>query len=202
VQTSLIDRIDAVLPQTQCTRCGFDGCRPYAEALAGGESDVNRCPPGGDATIAALAGLTQRAAKPLDAAVGSHRPLELAIIDEARCIGCTLCIDACPLDAIIGAPKRMHVVLRALCSGCELCIAPCPVDCIAMVPAGRPWTADDANAARERYRAREMRMLRGERVSARGEARPGDDGRGARQAAVAAALTRARERRAGGADRG
>jgi electron transport complex protein RnfB len=196
VQTSLSDRIDALLPQTQCTRCGFDGCRPYAEAIARDETDINRCPPGGEATIASLAALTQRAAKPLDAAVGSHVPLELAVIDESRCIGCTLCIDACPVDAIIGAPKRMHAVMPALCSGCELCIAPCPVDCISMVEAGRGWTADDASAARERHRTRNARIARSERVSARGEIRSSDDARAARQARVAAALSRARERRA------
>jgi electron transport complex protein RnfB len=198
----LSERIDALLPQTQCTRCGYDGCRPYAEALSRGEADINRCPPGGEATVAALAALTERPAKPLDHAVGPHRPLELAVVDEARCIGCTLCIEACPVDAIIGAPKRMHVVLRALCSGCGLCVAPCPVDCIEMVDAGRAWGAEDANAARERHRARAIRLARGERVSARAEHRPSEEGRAARQAAVAAALARARERRARIADAG
>ena len=134
----LVDRIDDLLPQTQCTRCGYPGCRPYAEAIADGVADINRCPPGGEATIAALARMLDRdAPPPLDTARGRPGPLRVAHIDEARCIGCTLCISACPVDAIIGAPKRMHDVLASLCSGCDLCVAPCPVDCIAM-RAGRP----------------------------------------------------------------
>ena len=145
---SLADRIDAVLPQTQCTRCGFAACRPYAEALAAGTSDINRCPPGGDAVVATLATLTGRATRPLDPDCGAAGPLLVAVIDEAACIGCTLCIAACPVDAIVGAQKRMHAVLPSLCSGCELCVAPCPVDCIALLPAERAWTADDAAAAR------------------------------------------------------
>ena len=123
-------RIDAVLPQTQCTRCGFAGCRPYADAMAAGTADINRCPPGGDPVIAALAALTGRAPRPLDPACGTYEPLQVAVIDEAACIGCTLCIDACPVDAILGAQKRMHAILPSLCSGCELCVPPCPVDCI------------------------------------------------------------------------
>ena len=111
---TLADRIDAVLPQTQCTRCGYAACRPYADAVAEGSADINRCPPGGESVIVALAGLTGRTVKRLDAECGEHGPLLVAIIDEATCIGCTLCIDACPVDAILGAPKRMHTVLPSL----------------------------------------------------------------------------------------
>src|SRR5689334_6859808 len=147
----LVERIDEALPQTQCKRCGYAGCRPYAEAIADGAADIDRCPPGGDETIAALAALLGRDALPLDISRGTPGPLRVAHIDEATCIGCTLCISACPVDAIIGAPRRMHGVLTALCTGCELCVAPCPVDCIALRPAGREWTAADARAARDRH---------------------------------------------------
>src|SRR6478609_5971940 len=154
----LADRIDDLLPQTQCTRCGYAGCRPYAEAVAASAADINRCPPGGAATLAALARLTQREATPLDVTRGTPGPLRVARIDESTCIGCTLCIKACPVDAIIGAPKRMHGVLTALCTGCELCVPPCPVDCITMNPAEREWTKRDADAARDRYVARRKRL--------------------------------------------
>jgi electron transport complex protein RnfB len=194
--------IDALLPQTQCTRCGYSGCAPYAEAIARGEAGINRCPPGGDATIAALATLTARPAMPLDPSCGTHAPLAVAVIDEATCIGCTLCIEACPVDAIVGAAKRMHAVLPSLCSGCELCVAPCPVDCIAMVSAGRDWTAADAAAARTRHDARNARRARAERIASRHADAPprADDGAAARHAAVAAALARARARRQARAD--
>jgi electron transport complex protein RnfB len=194
VEPTLADRIDAALPQTQCARCGFAGCRPYAEAIAAGAAAINRCPPGGDATVEILARLSGRPATPLDPDCGEPRPLAIARIDETRCIGCTLCIDACPVDAILGAPKQMHAVLGALCSGCELCLAPCPVDCIDMVPAGREWTPSDAAAARRRHRARAERVARDERVASRGVIRPADAA-GERQRAVAAALARARSRR-------
>jgi len=196
---SLADRIDAVLPQTQCTRCGFAACRPYADALAAGSTDINRCPPGGDSVIVALAALTGRAVKPLDPDCGEQGPLLVAIIDEATCIGCTLCIEACPVDAILGAQKRMHTVLPSLCTGCELCVAPCPVDCIALQPSGRAWTQGDADSARERFNARTARRARNERVAKRTAAAAptlGDDDRAKRQAAVAQALARARARRA------
>lgn len=127
------DRIDALLPQTQCGQCSFAGCRPYAEAIAAGEADINRCPPGGEATIHALADLLERDPKPLDPESGTIKPRTLAVIDEPVCIGCTLCIQACPVDAILGAGKQMHTVLASECTGCELCVAPCPVDCIEMV---------------------------------------------------------------------
>jgi len=193
----LSDRIDAVLPQTQCTRCGYAACRPYADALAAGLSEINRCPPGGEPVIAALATLTGRAAKPLDPECGGHTPLQEAVIDEPDCIGCTLCIDACPVDAILGAPKRMHAVLPSLCSGCGLCVAPCPVDCIVLRPAGRAWTDDDAAAARTRHAARTARLARNERIAARTAtlAAGADHTAARRQAAVTAALARARARR-------
>jgi electron transport complex protein RnfB len=130
----LVDRIDALLPQTQCGQCGFPGCRPYAEAIAGGKADINQCPPGGEATILALADLLDREPKPLNPENGVEKPKSVAIIDEARCIGCTLCIQACPVDAIVGAAKHMHTVIAEECTGCNLCVPPCPVDCIDMVP--------------------------------------------------------------------
>jgi len=132
---TLIDRIDALLPQTQCARCGYPACRPYAEAVARGETPINRCPPGGEAGIRALAELTGQPVLPLDPECGSETPPRVAIIDEDICIGCTKCIQACPVDAIVGAAKLMHSVIPQQCTGCELCIPPCPVDCIAMVPA-------------------------------------------------------------------
>jgi electron transport complex protein RnfB len=132
---TLADRIDALLPQTQCTRCGYPACRPYAEAIARGEAPINRCPPGGDAGIRALAALTRRPVQPLDPGCGSEMPPRVAFIDEDACIGCTKCIQACPTDAIVGASRLMHTVIPDRCTGCELCIPPCPVDCIAMLPA-------------------------------------------------------------------
>ena len=191
--TPLAEAIDAALPQTQCRRCGYDGCRPYAEAVATGTA-INRCPPGGEPVITTLARLTGRPRLPLDTSCGETRPLELARIDEGACIGCTLCIDACPVDAIVGAAKRMHTVLPALCTGCELCVSPCPVDCIVMVPAGRAWSCEDARAARDRHGARNERIAR---VKARTAPRASSDReRKRRQDAVAAALARARARRA------
>ncbi|WP_377004627.1 RnfABCDGE type electron transport complex subunit B [Coralloluteibacterium thermophilus] len=125
-----IAAIDALLPQTQCTRCGYPACRPYAEAIADGAADIDRCPPGGAAGIRALAALLGRAARPLDPECGQEGPPHVVVIDEAVCIGCTKCIQACPVDAIIGAPKRMHTILPDACTGCDLCIPACPVDCI------------------------------------------------------------------------
>ncbi len=130
----LVDKIDAILPQTQCGQCGFAGCRPYAEAIASGEADINQCPPGGEAGVQALADLLGRDPKPLDPEHGETKPKLVAVIDEQFCIGCTLCIQACPVDAILGAAKHMHTVIAAECTGCELCLAPCPVDCISMEP--------------------------------------------------------------------
>lgn len=129
----LADRIDALLPQTQCGQCQYAGCRPYAEAIANGEADINQCPPGGAAGIRALATLLGREFKPLNPAHGVETPRTVALIDEAVCIGCTKCIQVCPVDAILGAPQVMHSVLTDECTGCGLCLVPCPVDCIAMV---------------------------------------------------------------------
>ena len=125
----LVEKIEAILPQTQCGQCGYPGCKPYAEAIAAGEADINRCPPGGQEGVAKLADLLGREIKPLDA---EEKPKQLAIIDEQTCIGCTLCIQACPVDAIVGAAKQMHTVVASLCTGCELCVKPCPVECIRM----------------------------------------------------------------------
>ena len=130
----VVDQIDAILPQTQCGQCGFPGCRPYAEAIAAGEADINQCPPGGEAGIRALADLLGRDFVPLNEEHGEHKGKRVAVIDENRCIGCTLCIQACPVDAILGAAKQMHTVIESECTGCELCVAPCPVDCIHMLP--------------------------------------------------------------------
>jgi electron transport complex protein RnfB len=130
----VVERIDALLPQTQCGQCTFPGCRPYAEAIATGEADINQCPPGGEATIQALADLLGRDPKPLNPDNGVEKPKTVARIDEDTCIGCTLCIQACPVDAILGAAKRMHTVIEQECTGCELCLPPCPVDCITMEP--------------------------------------------------------------------
>jgi len=130
----VVDQIDALLPQTQCGQCSYAGCRPYAEAIAAGEADINQCPPGGAATIQALADLLGRDPKPLNPEHGVHTEKTVVIIDELACIGCTLCIQACPVDAIVGAPKQMHTVIASECTGCNLCISPCPVECIHVVP--------------------------------------------------------------------
>lgn len=132
-----IAQINALLPQTQCGQCGYPGCRPYAEAIANGIA-INRCPPGGAGTITRLASLLQQPELPLDPRHGAETPRKVAFIREAECIGCTKCIQACPVDAIIGAPKRMHTVIIRDCTGCDLCVAPCPVDCIDMLPAPPP----------------------------------------------------------------
>jgi electron transport complex protein RnfB len=129
----VVDQIDAILPQTQCGQCSYPGCRPYAEAIAAGEADINQCPPGGEAGIRALADLLGVEAKPLNPENGEEKPRTVAVIDEQACIGCTLCIQACPVDAILGASKQMHTVIESECTGCDLCLPPCPVDCIAMV---------------------------------------------------------------------
>lgn len=136
----IVEQIDEVLPQTQCGQCGYPGCRPYAEAIANGD-DINKCPPGGEATIKQLADLMGVEAKPLDAAHGEEDVKKVAVIREDECIGCTKCIQACPVDAILGAAKQMHTVIEHECTGCDLCVEPCPVDCIDMVAVkARPET--------------------------------------------------------------
>jgi len=142
----VVDKIDALLPQTQCGQCSYPGCRPYAEAIASGEADINQCPPGGEATIIALADLLDVEVKPLNAENGEVKTVATIVrIDEQTCIGCTLCIQACPVDAILGAAKHMHTVIESECTGCNLCIPPCPVDCIYIFdvePTVRTWTAE------------------------------------------------------------
>lgn len=175
----LADRLDALLPQTQCTRCGYPTCRAYAQAIAGGEADIDRCPPGGEDGVAALAVLLGRAAKPLNPDFGVERPPLVAVIDESVCIGCTKCIRACPVDAIVGAAKRMHTIVAAECTGCELCLPPCPVDCISLQPtAARPLPRADvltrAAHARRRYETRQTRLAdSANRTSGRGGRDPG-----------------------------
>ncbi len=197
-----IERIEALLPQTQCQQCGYAGCRPYAEAISSGAADINRCPPGGEAVIADLADLLQRAPTPLDTRCGITKAPAVALIDEAWCIGCTLCIQACPVDAIAGAAKVMHTVIGDECTGCELCIPPCPVDCIQMAMVARPADPEPRESrithaahARARYRARHERLS-----AARDKPAPNqntiemtaEDRR--KQAAVGRALQRARLR--------
>jgi electron transport complex protein RnfB len=197
-RADLENAIDRVLPQTQCTKCGYPACRPYARAIATGEADINRCPPGGDAGIRALAALTGRPYAPLDPACGTEQPRRIAVIDEARCIGCTLCIAACPVDAIVGARKLLHAVIAEFCTGCDLCLPPCPVDCIDMVPAADGiWDRARADAARDRYRRRADRLVRDEATRAARRAQRGTPRHGpaAKRAAIAAALERARARR-------
>jgi electron transport complex protein RnfB len=160
---TVIDQINALLPQTQCGQCGFKGCRPYAQAIASGAADINQCPPGGDEGIIELAHLLGVNPKPLDTKFGHHKPKSVAFIVEEDCIGCAKCIAACPVDAILGAAKFMHTVIAAECTGCELCIAPCPVDCIIMKPApiytDKPATLKfvQAQLAKRRYDARCLR---------------------------------------------
>ena len=161
--TPLARRIDALLPQTQCTKCGYDGCRPYAEAIAAGAADINQCPPGGDEGIARLARLLGREPLPLDPQNGVYRPPQVAVIDEAACIGCTKCILACPVDAIVGASKRMHTVIASWCTGCELCLPPCPVDCIALAPVP---ALPEADLSRTRHALRAARLEREAREQA------------------------------------
>jgi electron transport complex protein RnfB len=208
---TLAERIDALLPQTQCTKCGFDGCRPYAEAIAAGRAEINQCPPGGAAGIAKLAALTGQPPLHLNPAHGQEQGLRTAVIDEPLCIGCTLCIQACPVDAIIGAPRRMHSVIAAWCNGCDLCVAPCPMDCIAMVPVQptRVWTEADASESRARHETRRRRLAderdaRDQHLHSKAHAKldelqerhdlaPAELAR--RQAVVHAAIERARARR-------
>jgi electron transport complex protein RnfB len=204
---SLARRIDALLPQTQCTKCGFPACRPYADAIASAAAEINRCPPGGEPLIRKLAKLVERDYLPLDPRYGTEQARRVAIIDEARCIGCTLCIQACPVDAIVGAAKLMHTVVTELCSGCELCLPPCPVNCIEMVPAKGAdaiWGTRRADAARDRFARRQARLTSASDASGT-KRRPDSariDGEAAKKrATILAAVERARARRAAARDR-
>ena len=199
-----VETIDALLPQTQCQRCGYPDCRAYAEAIAMHETGINRCPPGGDAAIGALADLLHRPAEALDPAVGSFVPGTVAVIEEPFCIGCTKCIQACPVDAITGAQKQMHTVIEALCTGCGLCLSPCPVDCIRLAPAEgvteglEGWQfpmagAERAEALRGRYAAFKRRR-QDRRQGA--QAATATDTKTHHQAEIAAALARVQARRA------
>jgi electron transport complex protein RnfB len=216
---ALADALDAALPQTQCTRCGYPDCRGYAEAMAAGEADINRCPPGGAEGIVRLAALTGRPVQPLDPAHGSEGPRAVALIDEDWCIGCTLCIKACPVDCIVGASKVMHTVIGDQCTGCELCVPVCPVDCIAMLPVTAPktgwdaWSAGQAETARDRYAFHRIRIERDgrendERLAAKAQAKLADlashslhtdpDTLAAKRAVIDSALQRAAARKAAG----
>ena len=162
----LADRLEDLLPQTQCTKCGYPACRPYAEAMADGSASYNQCPPGGAEGVARLASVLGKPVIPINPVNGFERARPIALIDEQLCIGCTLCIQACPVDAIVGAAKQMHTVVRTLCTGCDLCVAPCPVDCITMVEVtpGRTgwdaWTQEQADEARARHDFRTERLKR------------------------------------------
>ena len=160
----IVQKIDSILPQTQCGQCSYTGCMPYANAISKGEAEINQCPPGGDVVIHALAELMDVKYKPLDESYGISKPKAVAFIDEDTCIGCTFCIQACPVDAILGAAKQMHTIIEKECTGCELCLPPCPVDCITM-PEIKEIISDDiakkeANIARKRNNFRILRLER------------------------------------------
>ncbi len=162
----LADQINNLLPQTQCTKCGYPACQAYAQAIADGSANYNQCPPGGQEGIERLAHLLGKASIGLNPANGIEKPRTVAFIEEAVCIGCTLCIQACPVDAIMGANKQMHTVIPELCTGCDLCAAPCPIDCITMLPTAntstgwQAWSQEQANDAKQRYQHREQRLIR------------------------------------------
>jgi electron transport complex protein RnfB len=194
----LVEAIDALLPQTQCRKCGYDGCRPYAEAIARGAADVDQCPPGGNESAAAIVALLGVAPKAVDPRFGLPGAPGMAFIDEKQCIGCALCIQACPVDAIVGAPRLMHTVIATACTGCELCMPPCPVDCIAIQP-GAERDAEGrrkaANEARRRFEARGKRIERrrneaAQRIADRREARA----ERRKQDMIEKAMERARQR--------
>jgi electron transport complex protein RnfB len=214
---TLAARLHAALPQTQCTRCGYPDCEAYAGAIAAGEAEINQCPPGGVEGIGRLAALTGRPPLALNPANGTEAPRVLAVIDEAWCIGCTLCMDACPTDAILGSNKRMHTVIEPHCTGCELCVPVCPVDCISLENASgertgwAAWSPADAAHALERYEFRKDRKAREavhhhDRLEAKAQEKLADlpahthGAQGAeaerKRAVIEAALARARERRA------
>lgn len=163
---TLADQLEDLLPQTQCTKCGYPACRPYAEAMAEGRAEHNQCPPGGVEGVERLAQTLGKRVIPINPDNGVVRPRPIALIDEQLCIGCTLCIQACPVDAIVGAAKQMHTVVNELCTGCDLCVAPCPVDCITMVEVTpgktgwQAWSQQQADAARARHDFRALRLKR------------------------------------------
>jgi electron transport complex protein RnfB len=205
----LAQRINAALPQTQCTRCGYPDCAAYAQAISANEAPINQCPPGGAEGISRLAAITGRSELPLNPDNGSEGPRHLAVIDEAWCIGCTLCLDACPTDAIVGSNKLMHTVIEPYCTGCELCIPVCPVDCISLENVTGPrsgwaaWSEADARLARKRYEFHSERRMHHmvkspETPEKTGKAAvPTEPGRepGHKQQMIAAALARARSLR-------
>ena len=172
--STLADRILDALPQTQCTRCGYPDCKAYAQAIALDQAPINQCPPGGAEGVAILARLTGQPVLPLNAENGLEGPMTVAVIDEAWCIGCTLCIKACPTDAILGSNKVMHTVIEAACTGCDLCLPVCPVDCIEMVPVSgdqtgwAAWSSEQALQARQRYESRQIRLVQEDQEHARG----------------------------------
>ncbi|GHC80978.1 hypothetical protein GCM10007320_23060 [Pseudorhodoferax aquiterrae] len=204
--SALAERVLAALPQTQCTRCGYPDCAAYAQAIAETQAPINRCPPGGAEGVQRLARLTAQAALPLDPAYGTEGPRQMAFVDENWCIGCTLCVQVCPVDAIIGSNKAMHTVLEAHCTGCELCIPVCPVDCIRLEPASgnrtgwAAWSEGQAAAARARYAHHASRERAPAPLPAQppGSAQAVDPNSAPRKAIVEAALARARARRAQG----
>jgi Na+-translocating ferredoxin:NAD+ oxidoreductase subunit B len=212
VSKTLAERIEDLLPQTQCTKCGYPACRPYAHAIADGEAGYNQCPPGGEEGIARLAALLGKPVIPLDTTHGIERARPVAVIDENVCIGCTLCMQACPVDAIVGAAKLMHSVIPELCTGCDLCVPPCPVDCIDMIAVTGEatgwdaWSQPQADAARERH---DRRVARLERDRAEAEARKAsraavaespkeaapEDPEAKKRAIIQAAMERARKKK-------
>ena len=213
---SLAARINDLLPQTQCTRCGYPDCASYAGAIASGEAGINRCPPGGAEGIQRLASLTGNTVMALHVDSGPEGPRTVALIDEAWCIGCTLCLPVCPTDAIVGSNKRMHTVIATHCTGCELCLPVCPVDCISLVNVSgeltgwSAWTAPQADAARERYALHQIRLAKeplanAERLEKKAETKLADLAAhsrhtepsvlDAKRAVIEAALARARVRR-------
>ena len=167
--SNLLKQLDEALPQTQCTKCGYPNCFAYAKAMSTGEAQHNRCPPGGEQGIIRLSSILNTPPLPLNSDCGLERPRPLAVIREKECIGCTLCIQACPVDAIVGAPKQLHLVVNERCTGCDLCVPPCPVDCISMVPVTESrtgwnaWSEEQAKCAKQHYEARNIRLEREKR---------------------------------------
>ncbi len=193
---ALLERIEAALPQTQCRQCGYAGCRPYAEAVAAGRAGINRCPPGGEETLRELADITGSAVEPLDPSCGATLPPAVAVIAEEACIGCTLCLLACPVDAIAGASKLMHTVIAAECTGCGLCIPPCPVDCITLENTGTILAPAErrhrAAHYQQRHAARAARLERERAAQAAADSRKAGDRR--KQETIARVMQRARQR--------